>query len=91
MFMDRLLRETQCLANVFSAVEALRLADEHGNPRGWASPCGMLEITRCCAVISDLALSIAKAGYRECDKETLDEIASETRQVLYSMKAQFAA
>jgi hypothetical protein len=51
----------------------------------------MLEITRCCAVISDLALSIAKAGYRECDKQTLDEIASETRQVLYSMKAQFAA
>jgi hypothetical protein len=91
MFLDRLLRETQFLANIFTAVEALRLSDEHGNPRGWASPCGKLEIIRRCAVICDLALSIAKAGYRECDKETLDEIASETRQVLYSMKAQFAA
>jgi hypothetical protein len=91
MFMDRLLREAQSLADIFTAVEALRLADEHGNPRGWASPCGMLEITRCCSVISDLALSIAKTGYCECDKEILDDIVSETRQVLYSMTAHFAA
>ncbi|TCU18074.1 hypothetical protein [Rhizobium sullae] len=91
MFMEGLLRETQKLANIFTAMEALRLADEHGNPRGWASPFGLLQITRCCAIISDLAFSIAKAGYRECDKATLDEIASETRKVLYSVNAQLGA
>jgi hypothetical protein len=91
MFLERLLRETQRLANIFTAIEALRLADERGNPRGWASPFGLLQITRCCATISDLTLSIAKAGYRECDKATLDEIASETRKVLYSVNAQVGA
>lgn len=91
MFMDRLLRETQRLANIFTAMEALRLADERGNPRGWASPFGLLQIIRCCGVISDLVTAIAKAGYRECDRETLEEIASENRRVLYSVHAQISA
>jgi hypothetical protein len=91
MFMDRLLRETQLLANIFTAIEALRLADERGIPRGWASPFGLLQITRCCSRISDLTASIAKAGYRECDREMLEEIASETRKVLYSVNAQIVA
>ncbi len=91
MFMDRLLRETQLLANIFTAIEALRLADEHGNPRGWASPFGLLQIIRCCDKISDLTDSIAKAGYRECDREMLEEIASENRKVLYSVNEQIAA
>lgn len=91
MFMDRLFNETQRLAAIFSGLEALRLADEQGNPRGWASPFGLLQIIRCCAGILELSSCVAKAGYRECDRETLDEIASETRKVLYSVQAQVAA
>ncbi|MBB3540489.1 MULTISPECIES: hypothetical protein [unclassified Rhizobium] len=91
MFMDRLFNETQRLAAIFSALEALRLADERGNPRGWASPFGLLQIIRCCARILELSSCVAKAGYRECDQETLEAITSETRQVLYSVRAQIAA
>ncbi|SCW37167.1 hypothetical protein SAMN02927900_01100 [Rhizobium mongolense subsp. loessense] len=91
MFMRSLIRETQRLADMFTVLEALRNADEHGNPRSWNSPVGLLEITQSCAIICDLAAAIAKAGYRECDRPTLEEITSEARKVLYSVNMQGAA
>ncbi|NLS02079.1 hypothetical protein HGP14_01675 [Rhizobium sp. P32RR-XVIII] len=91
MFMGSLLQETRRLAEMFTVLEALRNADEHGTPRGWNSPFGMLEITRSCAIICELATAIAKAGYRECDKATVDAIAGEARSVLYSVNEQVAA
>jgi hypothetical protein len=88
MFMRSLVRETQRLSDMFTILEALRRADEHGNPRGWKSPYGLLEVTRCCTLICELASMIAKAGYRECDRPTLEAITMEARQVLYSVHAQ---
>ncbi len=91
MFMGSLLQETRRLADMFTMLEALRNADEHGNPRGWNSPFGLLKITQSCAIICELATAIAKAGYRECDKATLEAIAGEARNVLYSVNEQVAA
>ena len=88
MFMRSLVRETQRLSDMFTILEALRRADEHGNPRGWKSPYGLLEVTRSCTLICELASMIAKAGYRECDRPTLEAITQEARQVLYSVQAQ---
>ena len=88
--MDRLLRETERLALICSMLDRMRQTDKNPNAIGWSSPFGMLQITRSCALISELATSIAEAGYRECDKGMLDEITSETRHVLYSLTAQAA-
>ena len=91
MFMEKLVRETQRLSLICSMLDTMRRADKDRNARGWTSPIGLLKITLSCAMISELATSIALAGYRECDKQTLEEILSETRQVLYTLQAQAAA
>ena len=88
MFMRSLVRETQRLSDMFTILETLRGADEHGNVRGWQSSYGLLEVTRSCALICELASMIAKAGYRECDRPTLEAIMQEARQILYSVQAQ---
>lgn len=91
MFMEKLVRETQRLSLICSLFDTMRRADEDRNARGWTSPIGMLKITASCAMICELGTSIAKAGYRECDKATLEEILNETRQVLHSLNARAAA
>ncbi|AJC77675.1 hypothetical protein IE4803_CH00416 [Rhizobium etli bv. phaseoli str. IE4803] len=91
MFMEKLVRETERLSLISSMLDTMRRADQDRNARGWTSPIGLLKMTRSCATISELATSIAKAGYRECDRQTLEEILSETRQVLYSLQAEFAS
>jgi hypothetical protein len=91
MFMHSLVRETQRLSDMFTLLEALRTADEHGNPRGWKSPFGLLRVTQSCALICELATMIAKAGYRECDRPTVEAIALEAREILYSVQAQSPA
>lgn len=91
MFMEKLVRETQRLSLICSMLDTMRRADGDRNARGWTSPIGMLKITRSCAMICELGTFIAKAGYRECDKATLEEILNETRQVLHSLNAQAAA
>jgi hypothetical protein len=90
MFMDSLLRETERLALIYSMLDRMRQTDKNPDAIGWSSPYGMLQMTRSCALISELATSIAEAGYRECEKGMLDEITSETRHVLYSLTAQAA-
>ena len=91
MFMEKLVRETERLSLICSLLDTMRRADRDRNARGWTSPIGLLKMTRSCATISELATSIAKAGYRESDRQTLEEILSETRQVLYSLQAEFAS
>lgn len=91
MFMEKLVRETQRLSLICSMLDTMRRADEDRNARGWTSPIGMLKITASCAMICELGTAIAKAGYRECDKATLEEILNETRQVLHSLNTQAAA
>jgi len=91
MFMEKLVRETQRLSLICSMLDTMRRADEDRNARGWTSPIGMLKIIGSCAMICELGTSIAKAGYRECDKATLEDILNETRQVLHSLNAQAAA
>ncbi len=88
MFMEKLVRETERLSLICSMFDTMRRADQDRDARGWTSPIGLLKITRSCAMISELATAIAKAGYRECDRQTLEEILGETRQVLYAMRAQ---
>ncbi|MBY3155119.1 hypothetical protein HFO56_22620 [Rhizobium laguerreae] len=90
MFMEKLVRETERLSLICSMLDTMRRADKDRNARGWTSPIGMLKITRCCAVISELCTSIAKAGYRECDRQALEEIMRETRQVLHLLNARAA-
>ncbi|MBB4573194.1 hypothetical protein PYR71_03285 [Rhizobium sp. MC63] len=88
MFMEKLVRETERLSLICSMFDTMRRADQDRDARGWTSPIGLLKITRSCAMISELATAIAKAGYRECDRQTLEEILGETRQVLYALRAQ---
>ncbi|EJZ16417.1 hypothetical protein RCCGEPOP_36104 [Rhizobium sp. Pop5] len=42
-------------------------------------------------MICELGTSIAKAGCRECDRQTLEEIMRETRQVLHLLNARAAS
>ncbi|WP_454847968.1 hypothetical protein [Rhizobium binxianense] len=91
MFMEKLLSETRRLSVICSMLDTMRQADGNPDARGWTSPVGLLKITASCAAIAELAAAIARAGYRECDKATLEEITGEMRHVLYALNAPAAA
>jgi len=85
MFMERLVAEVDTMARRFTSVDALRRADEDGKPVAWYSARGMLDFVIACDRISDISTRIAKAGYRECDRDLLHEIGAESRHILYSI------
>ena len=81
MFMEQLLAEVRRLVDAFSRLEPV---DRHDDA-GWISPAALLQIVCCCSRISELGSSIAKAGYRECEKELLEQITGQARLVLYNI------
>ena len=81
MFMEQLLAEVRRLVDAFSRLEPAERQDD----AGWISPVGLLQIVCCCSRISELGSMIAKAGYRECEKELLEEITGQARLVLYNI------
>jgi hypothetical protein len=83
MSIESLVAEVRTIANRFSAIDALRRAAEDGEPVAWYSARGMLDFAIACARISEISARIAKAGYRECDKDVLAEIGAESREILY--------
>ena len=91
MFMEKLLQETQRLSVIVSMLEIMKQSDGNLEARGWNTPIGMAKITSSCLVIGELSGAIIDAGYRECDKATLDGIMSETRQVLNTLLARGSA
>ncbi len=84
MFMENLVGEVRTLARRFTSMEAARKALSDGEPVAWHSARGMLDLIIACNHISELSSKIAKAGYRECDKEMLAEIGAQSRHVLYN-------
>lgn len=91
MFMEKLLQETQRLSVIVSMLEIMKQSDSNIEARGWNTPIGMAKITGSCLKIGELSGAIIDAGYRECDKPTLDGIMSETRQVLNTLLTQAPA
>lgn len=91
MFMEKLLQETQRLSVIVSMLEIMKQSDSNPEARGRNTPIGMAKITASCLVIGELSAAIVSAGYRECDKATLNGIMSETRQVLDTLLTQAAA
>jgi hypothetical protein len=84
MFMESLVGEVRTLAQRFTSMEAVRKAEPDGEPVAWHSARGMLDLVIACNHISELSSRIAKAGYWECEKETLNEIGAQSRHVLYN-------
>lgn len=85
MFMESLVAEVDTLARRFTSVDALKRADEDGEPVAWYSPRGMLDFVMVCDRISEISTRIAKAGYWECDRDLLNEIGAQSRHILYSI------
>jgi hypothetical protein len=84
MFMESLVGEVRTLARRFTSIEAASKAEPDGDPVAWHSARGMLDLVIACNHISELSSKIAKAGYRECEKEMLEEIGAQSRRVLYN-------
>jgi hypothetical protein len=85
MFMESLVAEVRTLARRFTSLEALQRADADGRPVDWHSARGMLDLVIACDRISELSSRIAKAGYRECERELLAEIGAQSRFILYNV------
>ena len=84
MFMESLVGEVRTLARRFTTIEAQRAIHPDEEPMAWHSARGMLDLIIACDRISEMSGRIAKAGYRECDREMLQEIGAQSRMVLYN-------
>jgi hypothetical protein len=84
MFMESLVGEVRTLARRFTTMEAASRATLDGEPVAWHTARGMLDLIIACNQISEISSKIAKAGYRECEKEMLADIGAQSRHVLYN-------
>ena len=85
MFMESLIAEVRTLADRFTAADAQKRAAVDGEPVVWHSARGLLDFVIACNRISEISARIAKAGYRECERDLLAEIGAESRYILYSL------
>ncbi|WP_337268001.1 hypothetical protein [Oryzifoliimicrobium ureilyticus] len=88
MFIERLELEASKLASAVSVLQMLeKIPQEDRGELSWGMPYSRLRITSSCFSILELASAVAKAGYRECDALTLDEIKRETFDILHEVCA----
>lgn len=85
MHIENLLSEVRVLADRFSPIAARGKICGEGEPPDCESDRGLLNIALSCSRISDICSSIAKAGYWECEREMVTQIAAQSRNILHSL------